>query len=205
MSSIKWYKRFPSEALQGMMILSLEERGAYNTILDLIYAHDGNLVDDDKFICGWLRCDLRVWKRLKARLVELGKIELRNGLISNLRATSVIDEALSTLASVSELNRIKGIKSGIARKNNKDLGEPEANRGATELELRTRKKEGKPVLKEERELEFFVSENSPEWAIWKKHRGVLNARDIRLPDGKIVRGSYFKTPLPDNVVKFSAA
>ena len=124
MSAIKWYKRDPDAALGGMMVLSLEERGAYCTILDLIYSHDGNLVDDDKFICGWLRCDLRVWKRLKTRLVDLGKIEVSDGLITNFRATSEIDEALGRVASVSELNRIKGIKSGIARKKNKDLGEP---------------------------------------------------------------------------------
>ena len=106
------------------MCLTLEERGAYNTILDLIYSHANNLLDDDRFIAGWLRCDLRVWRRIKLRLIELGKIELRDGLIMNFRATSEIDEALGRAASVQELNRIKGIKSGIARRKNNGLDEP---------------------------------------------------------------------------------
>ena len=42
MGHLKWYKRDPRAALTGMMQLTLEERGAYNTILDLIYVHDGD-------------------------------------------------------------------------------------------------------------------------------------------------------------------
>jgi uncharacterized protein YdaU (DUF1376 family) len=124
MSAIKWYKRDPDAALGGMMVLTLEERGAYNTVLDLIYSHDDNLIDDDRFIAGWMRCDLRVWRRIKNRLVELGKIELSGGLVTNFRATSEVDEALGRVASVSEVNRIKGIKSGIARRKINGLTEP---------------------------------------------------------------------------------
>jgi len=36
----RWYKRDPNAALEGMAVLTLEERGAYNTVLDLIYTHD---------------------------------------------------------------------------------------------------------------------------------------------------------------------
>jgi hypothetical protein len=38
---MKWYKRDPNAALTGMASLKLEERGAYNTILHLIYATTG--------------------------------------------------------------------------------------------------------------------------------------------------------------------
>ena len=124
MSAIKWYKRDPNAALGGLMGLTLEERGAYCTVLDLIYSHDGNLIDDDKFICGWLQCDPRVWKRIKARLLDLAKIELKGGLVTNFRATSEITEALGRVVDASELGRINGIKSGIARRKNKELGEP---------------------------------------------------------------------------------
>ena len=49
--------------------------------------------------------------------------------------------------------------------------------------------------------EHLCLEGTPEWEQRKRLKGgVLNARDIRLPDGNWVRGSYFKTPLPDNVV-----
>ena len=35
MGELKWYKRDPRAALVGMSCLTLEERGAHNTILDL--------------------------------------------------------------------------------------------------------------------------------------------------------------------------
>lgn len=124
MGALKYYKRDPDKALSGMMRLSLEERGAYNTVLDLIYSNDNRLADDDRFICGWLRCDLRVWRRIKHSLIAHEKIYIEDGFIRNFRATSVIDEALSSSLSLSEANRIKGIKSGEARRKNNHLVEP---------------------------------------------------------------------------------
>jgi uncharacterized protein YdaU (DUF1376 family) len=94
MGQIKWYKRDPEAALNGMMALTLEERGAYNTVLDLLYARDGNLPDDDHFIAGWCRVDVRVWRRIKARLVDLGKLQVEAGNLVNSRATAVILTAL---------------------------------------------------------------------------------------------------------------
>ena len=138
MSRMKWYKRDHQAALSGMLPLSLEERGAYNTILDLIYTTDDRLHDDDRFICGWLRCDLRVWKRLKASLILHEKIVVADGFIRNFRATYEIDDALRRGLSTSELNRSKGIKSGAVRRENKDLGEPrhepKSNRIKNEIE-----------------------------------------------------------------------
>ncbi len=49
--------------------------------------------------------------------------------------------------------------------------------------------------------EHLCLEGTPEWEQRKRLKGgILNARDIQLPSGQWVRGSYFKTPLPDNVV-----
>ena len=94
MGNIRWYKRDPRAALTGMMELSLEERGAYNTLLDLIYCHDGALNDDPKYIAGWLRCDPRVWKRLRLRLLSCGKLYLNGTQLRNEKADREIDEAL---------------------------------------------------------------------------------------------------------------
>src|SRR4051812_5172595 len=99
MGIIKWYKRDPDAALSGMMVLTLEERGAYNTVLDLLYTRSGNLPDDDRFIAGWLRCDTRVWRRIKTRLISLGKLLIKDGNITNARATSEIDAALGRVLS----------------------------------------------------------------------------------------------------------
>jgi 5-methylcytosine-specific restriction endonuclease McrA len=86
MGTLKWYKRDPRAALIGMMGLTLEETGAYNTILDLIYVHDGALEDDARAICSELGCNIQRWRRLKARLLDLGKLYVDNGCLRNERA-----------------------------------------------------------------------------------------------------------------------
>lgn len=105
MGKIRWYKRDPDAALQGMADLSLEERGAYNTILDLIYSREGNLKDDDYSIAGHLRCDVRVWRRLRRRLIDLEKLYLHGGCLRNERADEEIHRALSRIASAAEAGR----------------------------------------------------------------------------------------------------
>ncbi len=77
------------------MELSLEERGAYNTILDLIYSKGGQLLDDPGFICGWLRCDIRVWRRIKQALIDRKKIYIDGEFIKNRVADGVILRANS--------------------------------------------------------------------------------------------------------------
>lgn len=88
-----WYKRFVENALVGMKALTLEERGAYNTVLDLIYLHGGTLNDDNKFITGWLGVDVRIWKRIKVRLLALGKLRLDGGKLRNDRADVEVPKA----------------------------------------------------------------------------------------------------------------
>jgi uncharacterized protein YdaU (DUF1376 family) len=105
MGQIKWYKRDPDAALSGMMGLSLEERGAYNTVLDLIYTRDGNLPDDERFVAGWLGVDVRVWRRIKNRLIDLGKLYVTEGMLRNSRADVEVLSALSRVGSAQDAGR----------------------------------------------------------------------------------------------------
>jgi hypothetical protein len=50
--------RDPNAAVIGMASLELDERGAYNTILDLIYAHDRAINDVDRLFRAILRVAL---------------------------------------------------------------------------------------------------------------------------------------------------
>jgi uncharacterized protein YdaU (DUF1376 family) len=93
-NQLHWYKRDPKAALEGMAVLSLEERGAFITVLDLIYSHDGKIDDDDRFIAGWLRVHVRVWKRIRARLLDLGKLYLQGAQLRNERADREVEAAL---------------------------------------------------------------------------------------------------------------
>jgi uncharacterized protein YdaU (DUF1376 family) len=120
MGTLKWYKRDPRAALTGMRGLSLEERGAYNTILDLLYCHDGALQDDPQEICHELRCNVRTWRRIKARLLELGKLYVHAGCLHNERADDEIAKAQSLVKLSAEAalkrwathNEIKALRDG---------------------------------------------------------------------------------------------
>lgn len=102
MGNLKWYKRDPRAALVGMMMLTPEERGIYNTILDLIYSHDNELPDDPTIIVPWLNTNLRVWKRVRLRLIELGKLYVSAGCLRNPKADEEVHEALARVASAAE-------------------------------------------------------------------------------------------------------
>jgi hypothetical protein len=120
-NQIRWYKRDPTAALEGMARLTLEERGAYNTVLDLIYCHDGSLDDDQRFISYWLNCDPRIWKRIRASLIEKGKLYIQGNQLRNARADRevevarrrILDAARAGLASAAkreaDANIIKGL------------------------------------------------------------------------------------------------
>lgn len=81
-----WHPRYHGAALEGMRPLSLEERGAYTTLLDLMYERGGGVPDDDRFVSGWMGCSTRLWRSIRNRLIHAGKIRIEDGLIVNDRA-----------------------------------------------------------------------------------------------------------------------
>jgi hypothetical protein len=82
MGQIKWYKRDPQEALAAMQSLSLQERGAYTTLLEVWRLQGFRLTDDDRLSARILNVDIRVWKRIKRSLFDLGFITCGCGTIS---------------------------------------------------------------------------------------------------------------------------
>lgn len=130
-----WYKRDPRAALEGMFELSLEERGAYNTVLDLIYDRNDKLPDDDRYIAGCCRCDLRVWRRIKKVLIEREKLAIEDGYIRNYRASYVVRERLAKSVATRNAALIKHGKSSDVLPKNNDLADANADADAL---LRTR-------------------------------------------------------------------
>lgn len=135
MGQIKWYKRDPERALNGMLGLNLEERGAYNTVLDLIYLRDGKLPDDDRFIAGYLGVDVRVWKRIKQRLIDLGKLSVIDGMIRDDVADVVVDEALRRVVAARNAGKVsadaRAKKSGDVKSENRDLASTDVATGVS--------------------------------------------------------------------------
>jgi uncharacterized protein YdaU (DUF1376 family) len=102
MGVLRWYKRDPRAALSGMMELTLEERGAYNTVLDLIYIHDGAIEDNLRLIAAWLHVDVRIWKRIRQRLIHSEKLYTHGGSLRNERADQEVLAALDRHRSAAE-------------------------------------------------------------------------------------------------------
>jgi len=92
-----WVRWRPKDALDGMAPLSPLEELAYRRILDLIFTSNDRLLDDDRALA-WMTKTLRSWAKVKARLIELGKIMVEGGYIRNQRATEACIESRSFIA-----------------------------------------------------------------------------------------------------------
>lgn len=90
--SLPYYKRFPRDFLDGTIGLSLETKGAYGIVLDLIYMRDGRLADDARYIAGQLGCSVRKWSAIREELIARGKLICDLGFISNFRADYLLED-----------------------------------------------------------------------------------------------------------------
>jgi uncharacterized protein YdaU (DUF1376 family) len=86
MSRFPYHRRYHEDALNGMARLTLEQRGCYQTVLDLIYAHGGPIEDDERYLAAQMLVSIRKWRALRDDLIALGKIWLVDGRIGNGRA-----------------------------------------------------------------------------------------------------------------------
>jgi hypothetical protein len=72
---MKTYPRNPDAMMAGVSNLTLKQRGAYNSLLDLLYARDGLvLAHDDAGNARSMSIDTRQWKNVKLQLMALGKL-----------------------------------------------------------------------------------------------------------------------------------
>lgn len=135
-----WHKRYHLDALEGMRELTLEQRGAYNTILDLLYLKGGSLPDDAMFISGWLGVFPKTWKRLRSALIDAGKLTSEGGHLANPRASK--EMLLSKARSVE--NKTNGRFGGLASNKNKSIAE--ANARQTKNKTESLKEEEPKIL-----------------------------------------------------------
>ena len=77
---MKFYKRDPDAALNGMAPLTLEQRGLYNSILDVLYSRDGVVMDDDRVMARMCRVHWHTYRAVKAQLIAAGKDAVALGL-----------------------------------------------------------------------------------------------------------------------------
>lgn len=130
MSIFGWHPRSHRAALEGMRRLTLEERGAYNTLLDLIYDRSGPIPDDPRWLSGWMGCSLRKWNAIREMLIEQGKIYAvmikTEPCLMNQRAAVEIENQSKFARNLSESGAKGGRKraeNATALNENNDLGQ----------------------------------------------------------------------------------
>ena len=127
MGQLLFYRRDIRAALDGARGLSFEERGALDAVLDLIYLHDGAVDDDEDYIVTCLGCTIRPWRRLRERLIELGRIYAVDGMLRNARADREVAEALERRATAQAGGRASGKSRAAGPCRIKDLARTEAS------------------------------------------------------------------------------
>lgn len=97
-----------------MLMLTLEERGAYNTLLDLMYDRAGPVPDDARWLAGWMGVSVKRWGIIRAALLVRGKIYevSRDGVRSlmNPRAAIEIENQTKRQRNAAETGAIGGRK-----------------------------------------------------------------------------------------------
>lgn len=127
-----WYKRDIRKAIKGMTRLTLEERGAYNTLIDHQYLMGGPLPDDETYVAGIMGCDVRVWRRLRRQLLDKERIVISGGAIEDLRASYELASRQAQRSKRVASGQLGGIASGQSRKN-KDVGEAGASHTSNQI------------------------------------------------------------------------
>ncbi|TJW48160.1 MAG: DUF1376 domain-containing protein, partial [Mesorhizobium sp.] len=158
MSATPWHKRFHDDALSGYMGLTLEERGAYTTFLDLMYQRGEPIVENDRLIAGWMQVSLRKYRSLRDRLVALGKILLTSdGRLSNARFEKERENALEISRKAAENGANGGRKSGETRKNASEINASAKH----SLEIRSSYPEARDQSLEKKEKETPTALSPP--------------------------------------------
>lgn len=123
MSKRPWYKRYGGDFIAGTMGMSLEERGAYSLLLDMMYDRGKPVPDDAKYISHIMGVNVRRWNRIRERLITLDKIAAEDGALTNLRfkLSQNFDETLSEVRS--RAGKKGGQKSAAVRNKNNDVDE----------------------------------------------------------------------------------
>lgn len=112
MTALPWFKCYPTDFREGMVGLTCEERGAYITVLLLIYERGGSIPDDDAWLAANLWCSLRAWKKIRASLIVKGKLFALNvNGVDSLMNRRAADEIARTVG-ICEARKTAGKEGG---------------------------------------------------------------------------------------------
>lgn len=143
-----YHKRYHGDALTGFMSLTLEERGAYQTILDMIYDRGGPILDNERLLAGYMGCSVRKWRKLRDELIAKRKIRInQDGLLTNSRAEKEIENSAKTSRKLSEC----GSKGGYKRAENEKIGNENSESSQAPLKPRLSLAQAIPEARDQKE------------------------------------------------------
>jgi uncharacterized protein YdaU (DUF1376 family) len=158
MSGQAWYRHNPRDFLDGVVGMTPDTIGAYIVCLDLIYARGGPIPFDARWLSGCMGCSTRAATALVERLIRAGKLALECGNLTNIRATSELQEQAERTQKLAE----NGAKGG------RKVGERSANENETSMKngayvdiSTTSLKPGLSIREEKREDKKGVSNDTP--------------------------------------------
>jgi hypothetical protein len=120
---VNCYTWYIKDAHMGMLNLSLEERSVYRDILDLIYLHDGACPDEDGMIAEYCGCHIRTYRRIRHKLIAIGRVYLHAGTIRDGKADEVVVKAIERRHLLQHISKIgvNARKSKVNSNKNNDL------------------------------------------------------------------------------------
>ena len=154
---------------EATVMLSYEEKGYFDDLLNLIYLYDDQLLDDDDLLCRLLPCNKKIHLRLKRKLFKLGLISFRNGFIHNSRSTREIYK----INSISAKNKVKSAKRWAKYQKIKDLNNASADADADA--------DGEPDEDAGADADGIL--NSEEGIVKKDNNKLLSKKNAKLMQG----------------------
>lgn len=119
MNGLPYYKAYPRDFIEGTIGIPFEVKAAYRLLLDLIYMQNGRLADDARYISGHLGLTVRKWNLIRSELVDLGKIQIISGFISNYRVDKELEISrkfqVNQSEKASKSNKNKGLERAAAK------------------------------------------------------------------------------------------
>lgn len=197
--------------------MSLEERGAYATIKDMILDRGGAIPDDIRFIAGNLGIDTRPAKRLRHRLIELQALYEDDGNLRCLRADHELADAGARITRAREAGISSASKRSATSNETNDLtataAEPLSSDSDLDSDADQEREEGKkepPVLRTGKFARPALVQPSPDikalfsefWQVYPKRSGGDAEKPAREKFEKLVLKEGFD---PQKIIAGAAA
>lgn len=111
MSREPYHFRYHDDALRGYRKLNLEERGAYTTLLDLMYSDMEFLTDNERIIAAEMGVSIRKYRSVRDSLILKGKIYyVDEGILSNRRFEDEVKKRYERKVSAQTRGKLGGRK-----------------------------------------------------------------------------------------------